>query len=365
MTTSKLRKYKQDIEALYKSNSYGEINLKEQLIAEEIEILLSETLNKKSYQRIIFFKFLIKHFKNTLHAKSHIFNTTIFIKTYGDHLLKNLTPVKTSNDIIYDFNDMLILKINKKTNFNITSLLKEHLTEDIIRVNKNDKIYYYIPNYGSFLPIMRNYIKSFTDKVLISKKDKIDIFIGFESCKPYLYSMQYKDEGLLFNMADFNTLKDIDKSFSDMLDKITFFKHTFVLDFKKNIKLAFNKYFMNFNVDSEYDATANKKNQEIRLYSLVTNKQSRDRLIAHEIGHFYYWKYNNKGFNSKEFFKDFKYHYKRIKFNYNCHYFQFNPNGKYKFNKISEYYCEIFSLYVTGELKKEDLKVFEKYIKFK
>lgn len=342
-----------------KNNNYDNINL----ISEEINLEINSIIKslKKDKYGILKFRYLIKDYHNNLFCNK--FNLKNMVKYYGDIKYNNLKQINTREHILYYDKEISILELKKINNPNIDQVIKKYICNNMIKIEKEDKIIYYFLTNAFTISNTSNYLKIFISKLLYVKNEEINVLIGFNSFKPKVFNMKYKDEGLILDYEYFIKFKYINNSFDKLFEFLSNINKDVLIKFQKEVSFK-----LNLNIDNDkefnYSGTAHKQKKELTLYNISYNYENIMRLLAHEIGHFYYWEYNKNKLDSKSFFKDFKDNFESIqnKYKHLCYYFKFEPNGKYKFNKQSEYFCEIFALYLCNELKEEDIEIFEKYI---
>ncbi len=362
MFNYKVKKLEEKYLEYCKNNDYDNINLLQDEINLEINSII-KSLKKDKYG-ILKFRYLIKDYHNNFFCNR--FNLKNMVKYYGDIKYNNLNQIKTKEHILYYDKEISILELKKTNNLNILNIdkiIKKHISNNMVKIEKEDKVIYYLLTNVFTTSNISNYLKIFISKLLYVKNEEINILIGFNSFKPKIFNMKYQDEGLILDYEYFIRFKYINNSLDYLFEFLSNINKDFLIKFQKEVFFKLNLYIDN-DKEFNYSATANKKKKELTLYNISYNYEDIMRLLAHEIGHFYYWEYNKNKLDSKQFFKDFKNNFKSIQNKYKnlCYYFQFEPNGKYKFNKQSEYFCEIFSLYLCNELKEEDIEIFEKYI---
>lgn len=362
MFSSKLNQIYKEYYNYCKINDFDNINITFDKIVKELNYI-SKIKNKNKDLDLIKFKYLLKKYPDYI---LHIKDLNYYITLYGINILNKIKEVNSNNAILYFQENMLILDTNNLNNNDLLNLLKKFVSKNIVKYNTNSKEYYFILNNHKndiyLFNHLKYYIKRYLSEVIIVQNNKINIFIGYESFIPQIHYLNYKHNGILFNISDFRIIVDINYAFEEIFHKLKLINPKFLNYLSKEItfKIPANyKYDLD---EGEWSAFANKNKKIIQLE--LINSNNIKRLLSHEIGHFYYWKYNKNELNSKDFFNDFKKHYERIKREYDAHYFSFEPNGKYKFNKISEYFCEMFALYICEELSKEDVEIFKKYFRY-
>lgn len=282
----------------------------------------------------------------------------------GNEKYNNLNLIHTDEHVLYYDDKVCILEIKGINHDNIFKIIKKEIAKNSIKIIKEDKTLYYIPTTKSTLVLISNYLTFFISRLLYLKDNKLNILIGFNAFKPIVHYLKYNDNGIILNLDTFHSIKTLNNSLEVFFNKLNEINKDFLLKFKKEVTLVFDLY-LNYS-DKTYTGSANRNTNELTIYSFPRKDIDFSRLLAHEIGHFYYWEYNKKKLNSNVFFKEFKEHYTLIKNKYinKCYYFQFDPNGQCKFNKKAEYFCEIFSLYLCDELLADDISWFDKHINF-
>lgn len=308
----------------------------------------------------------------------YMLNTNILNQFYKKYFFflktNNLLPNIKSLDSIFYICDKYNIDFIEVSNIENLSYIKKILPYEFS--------YFLLISYDNkqFIILKRNKYSNNTENVyfllnhcfksLILNDNNILSSYTESKINPKYYTQYFhlvENSTLFVNVNSKSLLKNLDIAFQNSIRSISLFNKDFskFISFKLKVKLNHSLFLNDVEVDAA--ASAHRYKNYITIHrNLYENQESYNLIIAHEIGHFYYWEYNKNKFNSNEFFKDFIENYEDIKKDYEhyCYYFQFNPNSKQKWNKTSEYFCEMFSLYVNGFLSEKYLKIFDKYFNY-
>lgn len=292
-----------------------------------------------------------------------------YFSSYLKKFSKNGNLVQTNKNIFYldEISKILIIEFKE----DITSLkteLKKRFKKKCIFNNKYILIYNFVNSEGDFF-FLNSLFLDILEFDLNSNKEVIDS--GYSLFN--VGKIKLKEQRVDFNLVNKNCyIYESDLKFVSLLNDVFLtseylinkFNEKFILEVYNLLKIEIN--FLEDYSDYEYSACAYKFLMKIYILKQNLDYENMLYLLLHEIGHFYYWKYNKIKINSNEFFKDIKKNYISLQKKYinYTYYFKFDICEKYKWNKREEYFSEIFSLYCNNLLDKEDKLIFEKYICF-
>jgi hypothetical protein len=270
---------------------------------------------------------------------------------------------------------IFLLEIDDK---NITDMkqFKTWINKNFITFTfKENKKTYYFCLYNYYQKTLIDYMNKFTKKVytyLINDKEYQKTNVTSVSKEIPVINSVKNSTNLYFPISsndglNINVLNNIiDKALEPLSYNTEFYNYIKDINIEIKIPLIYDEEYY-------YIATAWKRQFKIELLQYPTNTTSLNknyietmiRVMIHEFGHFYYWKYSKVVIKPAIFFTYFKNNYEKLNKKYGelVYYFQYSPFRKVHFkNKVSEYFCEMFALYHMNELDKDDKKEFEKFL---